>query len=197
MVNESGWVRWRRIGTMSFQSYDQLDLRDFPWGDSLIKTYFTAMTQWNLRDDVGIRLWPEQSTADELQYAQFSISIDEVRNLDPDEWGREWEEESQPLYVVLELRVTIAPYYYITNVMFPVSVMVMIQLLGVWLPLNSGERVAYSATAMLTVFAIMLFTAELRPATAYITWLDWFQICGVALCFLPLAEAIAMIWLKH
>lgn len=87
--------------------------------------------------------------------------------------------------------------FYVINVVIPLLFMIVLQAIALWLPLDCGERVSYSATVFLTVIAIILFTVELRPATRQLTWLDKLQGITLLLCFVPLVESSMLLWLNH
>lgn len=81
------------------------------------------------------------------------------------------------------------PQFYMTTVVVPLGLLVSLGCLTLWLPSESGERVSFSVTMLLTVFATMLFTAESRPSVRQDTWLDRYIAWCTSLAVVPVFES--------
>merc|ERR1719491_1611020 len=124
------------------------------------------------------------------------------------EASREWAEDtyynasSQTWSVMhIDYRLRRLPIYYLLNAILPMFMMVSLGTLAFWLPLNpeaagSGERLGYTITCLLTIVAIVFFTADKRPMVGETTWLDtWVSTCLLFTLF-PIAETIAVFFLE-
>merc|ERR1711908_54379 len=80
------------------------------------------------------------------------------------------------------------------NIVLPMCLVVGATSLTLWLPASS-DRIGYAATLLLTVYATMIFTAEMRPASNDETWLDIFQGMCLFRTFMPLFFLCIMDWM--
>jgi len=91
------------------------------------------------------------------------------------------------------------PHYVVVNAVLPMALVVILSSLTLWLPIEggSGERLGFSVTLLLTILAMALFTASLRPASREETWLDRYQSWCFFLSFFPVFESVLVVWLQH
>lgn len=94
------------------------------------------------------------------------------------------------------------PHYFVVNAIMPLALLMVLSAITPWLAFEtdhsgSGERLSFSLTLLLTVFATMLFTAEKRPMLGHDTWLDQFQSWCVLLAILPILETGFIMWLDR
>jgi len=89
------------------------------------------------------------------------------------------------------------PHTYIVSAVLPESLIILVSSLTYWVRIaqKSTERLAFSATLLLTISAITLFTSEKRPASGMETWLDEYQAWSFFLTFLPLLHSSIVIWI--
>eukprot|EP00929_Paragymnodinium_shiwhaense_P118283 TRINITY_DN90218_c0_g1_i1.p1 TRINITY_DN90218_c0_g1~~TRINITY_DN90218_c0_g1_i1.p1 ORF type:complete len:535 (-),score=46.60 TRINITY_DN90218_c0_g1_i1:431-2035(-) len=93
------------------------------------------------------------------------------------------------------------PNYYLLNAIMPMVLMVFLSALTFWIPVNpdysgSGERLAYSITSLLTIIAVVLFTATKRPESEETTWLDRLQASCISMVFVTVVETCFVFWLE-
>eukprot|EP00929_Paragymnodinium_shiwhaense_P047385 TRINITY_DN24036_c0_g1_i1.p1 TRINITY_DN24036_c0_g1~~TRINITY_DN24036_c0_g1_i1.p1 ORF type:complete len:396 (-),score=45.28 TRINITY_DN24036_c0_g1_i1:214-1401(-) len=93
------------------------------------------------------------------------------------------------------------PNYYLLNAIMPMILMVFLSALTFWIPVNadysgSGERLAFSSTALLTIIAVVLFTASKRPESEETTWLDRLQASCISMVFVTVVETCFVFWLE-
>ncbi|KAH0472025.1 MAG: hypothetical protein KVP17_000431 [Porospora cf. gigantea B] len=63
--------------------------------------------------------------------------------------------------------------------------LVALLLVGAALETHRYDRIVLSVSIVLTVFAVMLFTANARPPMGDDTWLDIYQAGCIVLCTVP------------
>lgn len=68
--------------------------------------------------------------------------------------------------------------------------------LSFWLPFYWYDRIVLSVSIVLTVFAVMLFTANARPPMGDDTWLDIYQAGCIVLCTIPAIETVVISHLR-
>eukprot|EP00928_Gymnodinium_smaydae_P068908 TRINITY_DN5220_c1_g1_i4.p1 TRINITY_DN5220_c1_g1~~TRINITY_DN5220_c1_g1_i4.p1 ORF type:complete len:404 (-),score=69.55 TRINITY_DN5220_c1_g1_i4:130-1341(-) len=79
--------------------------------------------------------------------------------------------------------------------------MVIMSSLSFWIPLSnarggSGERITFASTSLLTIVAIVLFTADRRPMLDETTWLDHWQNACILFTLVPIIETVVIFWLN-
>lgn len=85
-------------------------------------------------------------------------------------------------------RVRRLPFYYITNLVFPLFLLVSLTGTAFAVPYeDAADRLSVSLTLLLTVVAYKFVVASTLPAVAYLTWLDKYSLA--ALCVLSLVVA--------
>lgn len=192
-------VYWVRPG--QFTAYCKPTLDNFPWdvqkcvlkfeswaySGSLMNVSVLEASYWH---DHLIKTWP---TSNEYLMTKFEYGVFPE---DCTIYG------SGETFCPVRVTVTLSrlPAFYILNAILPMFMMVMLSTLTFWIPVNpdysgSGERLAYCITSLLTIVAIVLFTADRRPMIADNTWLDNFQATCISLCFLPIVETAFIMWL--
>merc|ERR1719453_1005816 len=65
-----------------------------------------------------------------------------------------------------------------------------------WIPLDSGDRISFSTTLLLSVIATIFITADKRPATCSDMWLDQFQSAAFLFTMLPIVETVLLVRLS-
>lgn len=93
------------------------------------------------------------------------------------------------------------PAYPLIHTMVPTTLVMLLSSLTFFLPLaegytGSGERVGFAVTLLLTIIAIMLFTAEQRPAVRDTTWLDMWAYRCLFLTTLPIIETVFVVYFR-
>lgn len=102
--------------------------------------------------------------------------------------------------VVMTVRLTRCPMYYMLNAILPMFMMVVLSNFALWMPINpewagAGERMSFSITCLLTIVAVGLFTADKRPMLKETTWLDtWMSYC-LLFTAVPIMESIVVYFL--
>eukprot|EP00730_Choanoeca_flexa_P017084 TRINITY_DN8181_c0_g1_i7.p1 TRINITY_DN8181_c0_g1~~TRINITY_DN8181_c0_g1_i7.p1 ORF type:complete len:351 (+),score=54.94 TRINITY_DN8181_c0_g1_i7:104-1156(+) len=89
----------------------------------------------------------------------------------------------------LKLRVRRLPFYYLSNLVLPLFVLV--SLTGCVFaisPEEVGERLSVSLTLLLTVIAYKLVVASSLPAVAYLTWLDRYSLAALLMLVLTVVQ---------
>jgi len=121
---------------------------------------------------------------------------------------REWHENifynstSQTWSVLhIDYRLRRLPIYYLLNAILPMFMMVTLGSLAFWIPLNteapgSGERLGYTITCLLTIVAIVFFTADKRPMVGETTWLDTWVSTNLLFTLFPIFETVAVFFLE-
>lgn len=195
-------VKYSRPGSVAYQcDSDSLDIRNFPFDRPVCSmnfgswAYGPADVQLVLPPNPiqieGI-LFPKEQTdvtttsvgggSFYLVEASLEAHMKSYTFVDND-----WQE------VVLRTRLRRKHESYITNVVGPLTMMVVLANLVFWLPISSaesgsGERMGFAVTLFLTIIAICIFTHELRPPVSDSVWLDRYQIVCTILTMIPIIE---------
>ena len=89
----------------------------------------------------------------------------------------------------LKLRVCRLPFFYLSNLVLPL--LLLVSLTGcvfVLPPEEVGDRLSVSLTLLLTVVAYKLVVASSLPAVAYLTWLDRYSLAALLMLVVTVAE---------
>lgn len=102
----------------------------------------------------------------------------------------------------IQLQLVRLPGYHLSHSVMPLTMVLVLGALTFFLPLSSdasgsGERLAFTVTLFLTIIAVMLFTAEKRPAIGKTTWLDQWQSRSLWLSVIPIWETVVVFWLHN
>ncbi|XP_010071917.1 PREDICTED: 5-hydroxytryptamine receptor 3A-like, partial [Pterocles gutturalis] len=97
-------------------------------------------------------------------------------------------------YVVIRRR----PLFYTVSLLLPSIFLMLMDIVGFYLPPNSGERVSFKVTLLLGYSVFLIIVSDTLPATAVGTPLIgvYFVVC-MALLVISLAETILIVRLLH
>lgn len=102
---------------------------------------------------------------------------------------------------VLTLKLQRHPGTYITYVISPMFLLVILASLASWLEIKpngfDSDRLAYVATILLTAIATMLFFNEKRAMSGADCWLDYYQCACLSLIVIVLLESFLVVWLDR
>ncbi|XP_075404882.1 5-hydroxytryptamine receptor 3A [Tenrec ecaudatus] len=173
-----------------------LDIYNFPFD---VQNCSLTFTSWlHTIQDINISLWrnPEKVKYDKSvfmnqgewellgvlpQFQQFSIE------------GSEYYAEMK-FYVVIRRR----PLFYAVSLLLPSIFLMVMDIVGFYLPPESGERVSFKITLLLGYSVFLIIVSDTLPATAIGTPLIgvYFVVC-MALLVISLAETILIVRLVH
>ncbi|XP_007934716.1 5-hydroxytryptamine receptor 3A [Orycteropus afer afer] len=173
-----------------------LDIYNFPFD---VQNCSLTFTSWlHTIQDINISLWrkPEKVKYDKsvfmnqgewellgvlTQFHEFSIE------------GSECYAEMK-FYVVIRRR----PLFYAVSLLLPSIFLMVMDIVGFYLPPDSGERVSFKITLLLGYSVFLIIVSDTLPATAIGTPLIgvYFVVC-MALLVISLAETILIVRLVH
>ncbi|XP_004712871.1 5-hydroxytryptamine receptor 3A [Echinops telfairi] len=173
-----------------------LDIYNFPFD---VQNCSLTFTSWlHTIQDINISLWrnPEKVKYDKSvfmnqgewellgvlpQFQQFSIE------------GSEYYAEMK-FHVVIRRR----PLFYAVSLLLPSIFLMVMDIVGFYLPPESGERVSFKITLLLGYSVFLIIVSDTLPATAIGTPLIgvYFVVC-MALLVISLAETILIVRLVH
>ncbi|XP_012663605.1 5-hydroxytryptamine receptor 3A isoform X1 [Otolemur garnettii] len=173
-----------------------LDIYNFPFD---VQNCSLTFTSWlHTIQDINISLWrsPEKVKSDKsvfmnqgewellgvlTQFQEFSID------------GSIYYAEMK-FYVVIRRR----PLFYVVSLLLPSIFLMVMDIMGFYLPPDSGERVSFKITLLLGYSVFLIIVSDTLPATAIGTPLIgiYFVVC-MALLVISLAETIFIVRLVH
>ncbi|XP_004466010.2 5-hydroxytryptamine receptor 3A isoform X2 [Dasypus novemcinctus] len=173
-----------------------LDIYNFPFD---VQNCSLTFTSWlHTIQDINISLWrlPEK------------VKDDKSIFMNQGEWEllgvlaqfREFSIESSDCYAEMKFYVVIRrrPLFYVVSLLLPSIFLMVMDIVGFYLPPDSGERVSFKVTLLLGYSVFLIIVSDTLPATAIGTPLIgvYFVVC-MALLVLSLAETILIVRLVH
>ncbi|XP_004689305.1 PREDICTED: 5-hydroxytryptamine receptor 3A isoform X2 [Condylura cristata] len=173
-----------------------LDIYNFPFD---VQNCSLTFTSWlHTIQDINISLWrlPEKVKSDKSVF------------MNQGEWEllavlaqyREFSMESSDSYAEMKFYVVIRrrPLFYAVSLLLPSIFLMVMDIVGFYLPPDSGERVSFKITLLLGYSVFLIIVSDTLPATAIGTPLIgvYFVVC-MALLVLSLAETILIVRLVH
>lgn len=194
--DDPGWnIFWSRPGLM--ESRCNMDLTKFPFDVQRCELRFEAWTHHSGFLSLQTMANGSQQT-DELkdEFHEYTFK----RLIYNQECGKEYNAAPgswSAICVTFELERL--PLYYLSHSILPLMLLVCLTTATAWLAVKpdhsgSGERLSFTLTLLLTMFALMLFTADKRPMLGSDAWLDQFQSWCIFLTVLPVLETIFIMW---
>uniref|UniRef100_A0A2K6L8J1 5-hydroxytryptamine receptor 3A n=2 Tax=Rhinopithecus bieti TaxID=61621 RepID=A0A2K6L8J1_RHIBE len=172
-----------------------LDIYNFPFD---VQNCSLTFTSWlHTIQDINISLWrlPEKVKFDKSVF--MNQGEWELLGVLPD--FQEFMESSHcyaemKFYVVIRRR----PLFYVVSLLLPSIFLMVMDIVGFYLPPNSGERVSFKITLLLGYSVFLIIVSDTLPATAIGTPLIgvYFVVC-MALLVISLAETIFIVRLVH
>ncbi|XP_033060210.1 5-hydroxytryptamine receptor 3A isoform X2 [Trachypithecus francoisi] len=172
-----------------------LDIYNFPFD---VQNCSLTFTSWlHTIQDINISLWrlPEKVKFDRSVF--MNQGEWELLGVLPD--FQEFMESSHcyaemKFYVVIRRR----PLFYVVSLLLPSIFLMVMDIVGFYLPPNSGERVSFKITLLLGYSVFLIIVSDTLPATAIGTPLIgvYFVVC-MALLVISLAETIFIVRLVH
>ncbi|XP_006151100.1 5-hydroxytryptamine receptor 3A [Tupaia chinensis] len=173
-----------------------LDIYNFPFD---VQNCSLTFTSWlHTIQDINISLWrlPEK------------VKFDKSVFMNQGEWEllgvltqfREFSIESSNHYAEMKFYVVIRrrPLFYAVSLLLPSIFLMVMDIVGFYLPPDSGERVSFKITLLLGYSVFLIIVSDTLPATAIGTPLIgvYFVVC-MALLVISLAETILIVRLVH
>ncbi|KAM9768815.1 5-hydroxytryptamine receptor 3A isoform 2-T2 [Dama dama] len=173
-----------------------LDIYNFPFDVQNCSLTFTSWLH-NIQD-INISLWrlPEK------------VKFDRSVFMNQGEWEllgvltqfQEFSIESSDSYAEMKFYVVIRrrPLFYAVSLLLPSIFLMVVDIVGFYLPPDSGERVSFKITLLLGYSVFLIIVSDTLPATAIGTPLIgvYFVVC-MALLVISLAETILIVRLVH
>uniref|UniRef100_A0A2K6SAZ8 5-hydroxytryptamine receptor 3A n=2 Tax=Saimiri boliviensis TaxID=27679 RepID=A0A2K6SAZ8_SAIBB len=173
-----------------------LDIYNFPFD---VQNCSLTFTSWlHTIQDINISLWrsPEKVKFDKSVF----MNQGEWELLGVLPYFREFSMESSHCYAEMKFYVVIRrrPLFYVVGLLLPSIFLMVMDIVGFYLPPNSGERVSFKITLLLGYSVFLIIVSDTLPATAIGTPLIgvYFVVC-MALLVISLAETIFIVRLVH
>uniref|UniRef100_A0A663EEF1 5-hydroxytryptamine receptor 3A n=1 Tax=Aquila chrysaetos chrysaetos TaxID=223781 RepID=A0A663EEF1_AQUCH len=162
-----------------------LDIYNFPFDVQNCSLTFTSWLHHSEFRDINLSLWRQP----ELVKFDRSVFMNQG----------EWEllyvlSRFQEFSVVIRRR----PLFYTVSLLLPSIFLMVMDIVGFYLPPNSGERVSFKITLLLGYSVFLIIVSDTLPATAVGTPLIgiYFVVC-MALLVISLTETILIVRLVH
>nr|XP_025963249.1 5-hydroxytryptamine receptor 3A [Dromaius novaehollandiae] len=173
-----------------------LDIYNFPFDVQNCSLTFTSWLH-NIRD-LNLSLWRQPER----------VKFDRNVFLNQGEWEllyvlshfREFSVEGSDSYAEMKFYVVIRrrPLFYAVSLLLPSIFLMVMDIVGFYLPPNSGERVSFKITLLLGYSVFLIIVSDTLPATAIGTPLIgiYFVVC-MALLVISLTETTLIVHLVH
>ncbi|XP_015345532.1 5-hydroxytryptamine receptor 3A isoform X2 [Marmota marmota marmota] len=173
-----------------------LDIYNFPFD---VQNCSLTFTSWlHTINDINISLWrlPEKVKSDKSIF----MNQGEWELLGVLPQFRKFTMESSDCYAEMKFYVVIRrrPLFYAVSLLLPSIFLMVMDIVGFYLPPDSGERVSFKITLLLGYSVFLIIVSDTLPATAIGTPLIgvYFVVC-MALLVISLAETILIVRLVH
>uniref|UniRef100_A0A5F9C9J3 5-hydroxytryptamine receptor 3A n=2 Tax=Oryctolagus cuniculus TaxID=9986 RepID=A0A5F9C9J3_RABIT len=173
-----------------------LDIYNFPFD---VQNCSLTFTSWlHTIQDINITLWrlPEKVKSDKSVF----MNQGEWELLGVLTQYRRFSMESSDCYAEMKFYVVIRrrPLFYAVSLLLPSIFLMVMDIVGFYLPPDSGERVSFKITLLLGYSVFLIIVSDTLPATAIGTPLIgvYFVVC-MALLVISLAETILIVRLVH
>ncbi|XP_007535414.1 5-hydroxytryptamine receptor 3A [Erinaceus europaeus] len=173
-----------------------LDIYNFPFD---VQNCTLTFTSWlHTIQDINISLWrpPEKVESDKSIF----MNQGEWELLGVLPQFQEFSIESSSCYAEMKFHVVIRrrPLFYAVSLLLPSIFLMVMDIVGFYLPPDSGERVSFKITLLLGYSVFLIIVSDTLPATAIGTPLIgvYFVVC-MALLVISLAETILIVRLVH
>uniref|UniRef100_A0A8C8RSL9 5-hydroxytryptamine receptor 3A n=1 Tax=Pelusios castaneus TaxID=367368 RepID=A0A8C8RSL9_9SAUR len=160
-----------------------LDIYNFPFDVQNCSLTFTSWLH-NIRD-INLSLWRQPDL----------VKVDKSVFMNQGEW--------ELLYVLSQFRefsvvIRRRPLFYAVSLLLPSIFLMVMDIVGFYLPPDSGERVSFKITLLLGYSVFLIIVSDTLPATAIGTPLIgvYFVVC-MALLVISLTETILIVRLVH
>ncbi|NXI34905.1 5HT3A protein, partial [Galbula dea] len=173
-----------------------LDIYNFPFDVQNCSLTFTSWLH-HVRD-INLSLWRQPEL----------VKFDQSVFLNQGEWEllyvlshfQEFSVKSSDSYAEMKFYVVIRrrPLFYAVSLLLPSIFLMVMDIVGFYLPPNSGERVSFKITLLLGYSVFLIIVSDTLPATAIGTPLIgiYFVVC-MALLVISLTETILIVHLVH
>uniref|UniRef100_A0A8C3QMQ4 5-hydroxytryptamine receptor 3A n=1 Tax=Cyanoderma ruficeps TaxID=181631 RepID=A0A8C3QMQ4_9PASS len=163
-----------------------LDIYNFPFDVQNCSLTFTSWLHHSEFRDINLSLWRQP------ELVKFDRSV----FMNQGEW--------ELLYVltfsisVLQVVIRRRPLFYTVSLLLPSIFLMVMDIVGFYLPPHSGERVSFKITLLLGYSVFLIIVSDTLPATAVGTPLIgiYFVVC-MALLVISLTETILIVRLVH
>ncbi|KFQ98910.1 5-hydroxytryptamine receptor 3A, partial [Nipponia nippon] len=171
-----------------------LDIYNFPFD---VQNCSLTFTSW-LHHNINLALWRQP------ELVKFDRSV----FMNQGEWEllyvlscfQEFSVKSSDSYAEMKFYVVIRrrPLFYTVSLLLPSIFLMVMDIVGFYLPPNSGERVSFKITLLLGYSVFLIIVSDTLPATAVGTPLIgiYFVVC-MALLVISLTETILIVRLVH
>ncbi|PNI40586.1 HTR3A isoform 3 [Pan troglodytes] len=141
-----------------------LDIYNFPFD---VQNCSLTFTSWlHTIQDINISLWrlPEKVKSDRSVF----MNQGEWELLGVLPYFREFSMESSNYYAEMKFYVVIRrrPLFYVVSLLLPSIFLMVMDIVGFYLPPNSGERVSFKITLLLGYSVFLIIVSDTLPATA-------------------------------
>ncbi|XP_045412489.1 5-hydroxytryptamine receptor 3A [Lemur catta] len=173
-----------------------LDIYNFPFD---VQNCSLTFTSWlHTIQDINVSLWrsPEKVKSDKSVF----MNQGEWELLGVLTQFQEFSMDSSDHYAEMKFYVVIRrrPLFYVVGLLLPSIFLMVMDIMGFYLPPDSGERVSFKITLLLGYSVFLIIVSDTLPATAIGTPLIgvYFVVC-MALLVISLAETIFIVRLVH
>uniref|UniRef100_A0A6J0TLH5 5-hydroxytryptamine receptor 3A-like n=1 Tax=Pogona vitticeps TaxID=103695 RepID=A0A6J0TLH5_9SAUR len=173
-----------------------LDIYNFPFDVQNCSLTFTSWLH-NIRD-INISLWRSQEEVKHDKSVFMNQGEWELLHVLPQ--FREFSVGDSDYYAEMKFFVVIRrrPLFYAVSLLLPSIFLMVMDIVGFYLPPDSGERVSFKITLLLGYSVFLIIVSDTLPATAIGTPLIgvYFVVC-MALLVISLTETILIVRLVH
>uniref|UniRef100_A0A8C9NVH8 5-hydroxytryptamine receptor 3A n=1 Tax=Serinus canaria TaxID=9135 RepID=A0A8C9NVH8_SERCA len=177
-----------------------LDIYNFPFDVQNCSLTFTSWLHHSEFRDINLSLWRQPEL----------VKFDQSVFMNQGEWEllyvlshfQEFSASFQPFTAfsvsVLQVVIRRRPLFYTVSLLLPSIFLMVMDIVGFYLPPHSGERVSFKITLLLGYSVFLIIVSDTLPATAVGTPLIgiYFVVC-MALLVISLTETILIVCLVH
>ncbi|XP_060070491.1 neuronal acetylcholine receptor subunit alpha-2-like [Ylistrum balloti] len=156
-VDSNGHVKWEPPGI--YDTHCEVDITWFPFDR---QTCYVELTSWGYTIDV-VNLSHHKTNINLEDYKQNGEWIIEGTAIAWNELTADGSRYSQLEFIVHLAR---RPTYYFMNMIFPVVLISFLTTLVFILPVESGERISFSITVLLSLALLLTLISDIMPTTS-------------------------------
>ncbi|XP_075696919.1 5-hydroxytryptamine receptor 3A-like [Rhinoderma darwinii] len=186
-INNTGLVKYQKPNRLSTMC--MFHIYFFPF--DVHNCTFSFRSQLHTIEHINMSLWKKDIKQDLHKFHDHGewelVNIHSSYRLETDE-------EEDFAVLIFHIVFRRHPLYYVVNLIIPSVFLMVLDIIGFYLPNDSGERISFKITLLLGYSVFLIIVTETLPASAHSTPIidSYFLVC-MALLVISLTESIFII----
>ncbi|XP_075134134.1 5-hydroxytryptamine receptor 3A-like [Leptodactylus fuscus] len=187
-INNTGLVKYQRTHKQSFVCLFNIYFFPFDVHNCNLSFY----SQLHTIEDVNLSAWRTDFQIHDIFYRQGEWELCNIYS------SYTLEGDDGQHIPILTFHVTFKrhPLYYVVNLILPSLFLMILDIIGFYIPANTGDRIAFKTTLLLGYSVFLIIVMDNLPASSHATpIIDTYFILCMALLGISSAESILIFWI--